>query len=137
MKCWKCLKDKDKSEFSFVDKKAQKYNTMCKPCKKDYTKGHYQKHKKFYKERNQERRKKALSFVNELKNNPCVDCKKKYPPYVMDFDHIRNKNLNISTLANRQKSIKQIVKEVKKCELVCSNCHRIRTYKRHHNESIR
>jgi hypothetical protein len=66
--------------------------------------------------------------VRELKSNtPCADCKRKYPHYVMDFDHIRGKKAhNISTLM--RKPTQQVWREIAKCELVCSNCHRVRTY---------
>lgn len=62
--------------------------------------------------------------------NPCNDCKKFYPHYVMDFDHVRGeKNKNVSSLAKRG-SRKQIWEEIEKCDLVCANCHRQRTHER-------
>ena len=64
----------------------------------------------------------------KLKAAPCTDCGVCYPPYVMDFDHLRDKRRLISRL--RGVSTKLLLSEVAKCELVCSNCHRIRTFKR-------
>lgn len=70
-------------------------------------------------------------MITELKSKPCADCRKKYPPYCMDFDHIKKgKKFNISEAARNNYSITTIKAEIDKCEVVCSNCHRIRTHAR-------
>ena len=69
-------------------------------------------------------------MLNGLKNKPCKDCGKSYPPCAMDFDHTENnkvKKINIF-LTNCNKA--KLIEEVNKCEIVCSNCHRIRTHNR-------
>src|SRR5579864_9612343 len=71
------------------------------------------------------------AFVRMLKENPCIDCGFKYPHFCMDFDH-RNpsqKVLSISRMINKNWGIGKIKEEINKCDLVCANCHRIRTYK--------
>jgi len=72
-------------------------------------------------------------FLEKIKNKPCLDCGKKYPAWVMDFDH-RNgqeKVASVSFLTFRKlANFDKIRKEIAKCDLVCSNCHRERTYKR-------
>lgn len=70
-------------------------------------------------------------YIQNLKSNtPCMDCKKSYPYYVMDFDHVRGrKQKNVSELIVTL-SKKKIDEEIAKCEIVCSNCHRSRTHKR-------
>ena len=72
-----------------------------------------------------------LDFVRAIKNKPCADCGIKYPPYVMDFDHQNSddKIVDVARAVNKNWSLKKIKKEVAKCEVVCANCHRIRTYK--------
>jgi hypothetical protein len=68
--------------------------------------------------------------VVKLKSNPCVDCHKKFPPCVMDFDHVRGKKLfQISHALSYTWS--RVKKELRKCDLVCANCHRIRTHGEH------
>jgi hypothetical protein len=47
----------------------------------------------------------------------------------MDFDHIGSKEANISALMSRS-GLDRLVKEIAKCEVVCANCHRIRTQAR-------
>jgi hypothetical protein len=65
----------------------------------------------------------------------CVDCNTKYPFYVLDFDHSRgNKVSNIGQMLDYF-TIEDILKEVAKCDIVCSNCHRVRTYTRKNNIS--
>ena len=52
-----------------------------------------------------------------------------FPVYVMDFDHRDpdDKEALISHLVNAL-SLRRLVAEMAKCDVVCSNCHRIRTY---------
>jgi hypothetical protein len=71
-------------------------------------------------------------YIQSIKHNvPCTDCKKIYPYWVMDFDHITGKKLfNISQYQSKTHTLEMIKKEVSKCEVVCSNCHRERTYRR-------
>jgi hypothetical protein len=50
----------------------------------------------------------------------------------MDFDHVgEDKLMNIAKMAGL--SWARIEAEIAKCEVVCSNCHRIRTWQRLHN----
>ena len=46
--------------------------------------------------------------------------------YVLDFHHIDSsqKKFNIGTEAWRQRNIDEIKKEIEKCVVLCSNCHR-------------
>jgi hypothetical protein len=70
-------------------------------------------------------------YLKEVKEkNPCMDCKISYPYYMMDFDHVRGtKQANVAKLIDTL-SKKKIDEEIAKCEIVCSNCHRIRTHDR-------
>lgn len=73
------------------------------------------------------------TFIDSLKQNkPCSDCGVVYPPYVMDFDHLPNvtKIVELSDAVGKKFSRQRILDEILKCELVCSNCHRIRTHNR-------
>lgn len=70
-------------------------------------------------------------IIRELKSEPCLDCKKSYPWYVMDFDHLPGfkKSFNVSNIQNIS-SVVKLLDEIAKCELVCANCHRARTFLR-------
>lgn len=78
-----------------------------------------------YKQRNRE-------FIWDLKRNGnCLDCKGRFPPEAMDFDHTSdNKLKTIARMVSEAVSLKRIKEEIAKCDLVCSNCHRVRTAKR-------
>lgn len=63
----------------------------------------------------------------------CLDCKRKFPPVCMDFDHRpgTKKFASISVMVrNYYVSFSALDKEIKKCDLVCACCHRLRTQKR-------
>lgn len=81
------------------------------------------------------KRQKIIQYINEcFKSTPCVDCGMIYKPYQTDFDHINsdNKYKCISTMIRDNESIEKIISEISKCELVCANCHKVRTYNRRH-----
>lgn len=74
-----------------------------------------------------ERHKRGREFIDRCKNVPCLDCKGTFPPECMDFDHrdASSKKMHIGSSTNC--SIEAIWKEIQKCDIVCANCHRIRT----------
>lgn len=69
-------------------------------------------------------------IIDAMKSIPCEDCLKSYPPCVMDFDHLHSKKINIAEAAIRWNSVPRLLAEIDKCEVVCSNCHRVRTHLR-------
>jgi hypothetical protein len=77
-----------------------------------------------------ERLHKHRVLLDNAKNKPCADCGVKYDPWVMDFDHLRDKKFTISGKASQGYSLEKLLAEIAKCDVVCSNCHRIRTHKR-------
>lgn len=94
-------------------------------------KRYYLKNKQLYRQKNIKRKGELVSFVISLKQKPCKDCRVKYPHYVMDFDHRdrKTKLTSINRMVNFHSYSKdKILEEIKKCDLVCANCHRIRTY---------
>ena len=71
---------------------------------------------------------KARNRLVQLKSAPCMDCGGTFPPECMDFDHVRGtKSFNVGE--NFYISEEKLLAEVAKCDLVCANCHRIRTVK--------
>ena len=64
-----------------------------------------------------------------FKARPCADCNIQYPFYVMQFDHVKGQKA--FTISQRSQASKKIlIEEIAKCEVVCANCHAIRTYTR-------
>ena len=71
-------------------------------------------------------RKKMRAWVAELKSHPCIDCGHLFPKECMEFDHVRGvKKFNLADACVHSKADVEI--EKLKCDLVCANCHRIRT----------
>ena len=73
-------------------------------------------------------RRRRKDFVESLKAAPCMDCKNSFPVECMDFDHVRGVKLGcISEMVADGTGREKILAEIAKCDLVCANCHRIRT----------
>lgn len=119
---------------------------LCKKCKEwlPYTKFQYEKRKTHFlgvllgstcytcrKEIAKIRRERKHLLLLQEKSKPCKDCGIQYPWYVMDFDHLDPsiKKCNISNFVQGNYSDETILSEISKCDLVCANCHRARTYR--------
>lgn len=74
------------------------------------------------------RQKDIRAFIANYKiERGCMDCGYNQHHSALEFDHIgTDKEINVCF----SKSINQAMKEIAKCEIVCANCHRIRTYNR-------
>lgn len=69
--------------------------------------------------------------VRALKEVPCADCGESHPYYVMDFDHVRGEKLaGVGAMLATGYSMQALLDEIDKCEVVCANCHRVRTFAR-------
>lgn len=121
--CYVCEQD---AEFSPKGKK-------CRECNKAYQKEHYLANKDIYYQKSREQKKKEARIKQEwlvayFIDHPCVDCGES-DLLVLEFDHLRDKEYSISRLI-QEGSMDRLKKEVAKCEVVCANCHRRRTYTR-------
>lgn len=78
------------------------------------------------------RDKKAIRVDGIKGTTPCMDCKTIYPAECMDFDHRpgTEKIACVGTMVAHGWAWEKIEAEIAKCDLVCSNCHRIRTKRR-------
>ncbi len=107
----------------------------CKECRRKYYQKHYKKNRKRYITRNGALKKtistELKALVRDTKNKPCMDCGNEFPHYVMEFDHRpgTKKVGNIANLAHDGRK-KQLLAELEKCDVVCANCHRERTFQR-------
>ena len=74
-------------------------------------------------------RERAFAYLGPyLLSHPCVDCGEK-DILVLEFDHKdrRMKEGEIRSIIQRGGSLETVIKEVEKCEVRCSNCHRRKT----------
>lgn len=75
---------------------------------------------------------KALLVEEILKHKslPCPDCGNSFHFSAMDFDHVRGEKLFDISAITGSTSLETLRAEIKKCEVVCANCHRLRTWRR-------
>lgn len=129
--CSKCKKDLSLDNFN--KKHSTGVQPYCKECQRAYSREQYKKtadkQKKQILLAKQKRVAVNKAYVKNIKeSSPCMDCGKYYPHYIMDFDHQHSKEFIISKAVNNGTSIDRIKNEISKCELVCANCHRERTF---------
>lgn len=117
-------------EFNKNVRKSDGLQTHCRDCNKTKSHDHYINNRQKYVDRNRERIHELMKFVFDFqKERGCADCPEK-DPVVLDFDHIDdNKVMGVSQMVHRGKSLENIKKEIDKCEIRCSNCHRKKTAK--------
>lgn len=90
----------------------------------------YQKDKENIKAKNYARRREIKKWFRELKKTlQCTLCPE-FHPACLDFHHKENdKELEISEMVAQGFGRKRILEEMKKCKVLCSNCHK----KLHHS----
>lgn len=133
-----CSKCHRRRKAKFFNKKKNSKDGLafyCRDCQKAYhsTWSRTKKAVTRRRERQRENSRKLRSLLEDLKSVPCADCGQRYPFYVMDFDHVSGKKrFSIAHARQHLSSLSSstLMREIKKCEVVCSNCHRERTWKR-------
>jgi hypothetical protein len=118
--CYKCKIEKELNEFH---KKGNSFQSMCKECRKQYIREHYIKNKLKYKSKAKRNDKRRLEEYKELKKTlKCELCDEKRW-WVLEFHHEGKKDFNIASSIKRF-SKERIELEIKKCKVLCANCHR-------------
>lgn len=113
-------------------KRGGRLQPYCKPCNKIYQQEHYQKHKDRYKAEAEQRRilysKQIHEFLMEHAVNGCSECGER-DYRCLEFDHIdrSTKFKPISYMIAQQYPQYKIEQELKKCRILCANCHRKHT----------
>jgi hypothetical protein len=132
--CVKCKRSKSLDEFNKNKRRPDGLDNMCRSCRKAYYKAYYESsdkertrlagNRKINKDR-------VNDLIRERKSKPCADCEETYPYYVMQFDHMpgTKKLFNIGA-EKYQHTYNKVIREIEKCEVVCANCHAIRTWER-------
>lgn len=149
--CSKCKTEKLFSEFHKRKDRKCGLATHCKDCShqryNDWRIKNKQRRKEnlaVWVEENPERarvnwrnyenkkRRELVEYIQSVKNHPCLDCGKSFPPFAMDFDHRpdEKKYKCVSAMAGSRCSLEAIQAEIEKCDIVCAVCHRIRTWNR-------
>lgn len=137
--CTVCGLLKDGSDFYFKNKAAGKLHSQCKNCytvkRKLFAEEHYKKYGDEYRLRTRQRKRaikrlrqeQIIAYLRDKKCEVCgfADIR------ALDFDHIdpQTKRFGIARALTNCYAWEEIEKEIKKCRILCANCHRIRTAK--------
>lgn len=73
--------------------------------------------------------------TNAKIGKPCTDCGGFFPPCVLHWDHVPERGPKLFNLGRADYSLERVLAEIAKCDLVCANCHAIRTWNRKHPEA--
>jgi hypothetical protein len=128
--CPSCGRLKSLDEFHKGNRHGRQ--VWCKACRKAYDSAYYARNKRRIVARKRERERELTEWTRGLKEGvPCADCGGTFHPAAMEWDHLpgTEKRGAVSNLA-RFLSQASILAEIEKCELVCANCHAVRTYNR-------
>lgn len=124
-KCTRCSLDKLEEEFGWKIKNKRR-NSWCKECNRAYQKEHYKNNSHTYiKKAKVWKEKERILFYNWLATQKCVDCGIS-DIRVLECDHLGDKDFNIGSKIGTI-SLTVLMLEVEKCDIVCANCHKIRT----------
>jgi hypothetical protein len=126
--CGKCGKRKPFEEFH---RWRSGHQPWCKACRQSYDARYFQVNRQRIMARKRERWNELLRWYQDLKESaPCVDCGGFFHHAAMTWDHLPGHE-KVTEVSNLRRSSRQaVLDEVAKCDLVCANCHAVRSYER-------
>ena len=125
-RCSRCGIAKPLSAFH---RRGDGQQSWCKSCQREWDAAYHQRRRPIRKRQKRERRRSLVAWMQDLKSSrPCADCGGFFHPAAMTFDHLpgttkRGEVSNLLYSGYRQ----VLLDEIAKCELVCANCHAVRT----------
>ena len=121
-KCSRCKIEKDESLFNKNSKRKDGLQIRCKECNKEVLKKHYYDNESYYRTKNDKRKRNIKDYINSKKTS-CTKCGESHIA-CLDFHHLSDKEIDIAAITNYMWSKNKIDKELSKCIVLCSNCHR-------------
>ena len=120
--CGKCKIEKDNGEF-YKNRNNLKtgLSSYCKDCQKANKKIHYANNKENYITNGLKNKKWFMDYKRGLECNRCGFSH----PAALDFHHKDPSTKEIRFDRVSKNNQEKIMKEIEKCEVLCSNCHRI------------
>lgn len=130
-KCTSCSEEKELTEFH-RNNRINGYHSRCKKCYRTYDQRYYAGNKESVKRRTAMKRLELREWYWKKKAGSCSDCYQLFHPVCMQFDHRPStiKIASVSDLVAKLTSKEEIEVEIQKCDLVCANCHALRTWDR-------
>lgn len=99
-----------------------------------YSPEHLDKQRQLRRTTMRKAKRKGSAFANRVKlRYGCAECGYKLHPVALHFNHIdvADKLTDVSTLVNTGRPLNEIKDEMRKCNILCANCHAIHTSKQH------
>jgi hypothetical protein len=130
--CGRCKESKEVSQFARRTKSPDGLQDRCRKCNTEVARENYRYNPERYHKLAHQRNEELKMRIRQLKNVPCADCDQVFDPVCMDFDHLPefSKSMDISYMTRHRFNWEKILAETRKCEVVCANCHRLRTKNR-------
>ena len=128
--CGKCEAWKALDEYHLSTRDGRQL--WCKDCRRAYDREYHRRNRARRLRQVKERRRRLAEWHNRLKSTtPCADCGGTFHPTAMTWDHLpgSEKVADVSNLIQGGRTL-QAREEMGKCELVCANCHAVRSYER-------
>lgn len=126
--CPSCNKTKNIDDFGLNKSKKDGRQSTCKACFKIYRDRHYQENKEYYLDNAKKNKQKSRDLIAEARKGGCVKCGEDHPA-VLDFHHLNDNEKDFNVTQVNRKGFRQVQKEIEKCIVLCSNCHRKLHYK--------
>ena len=129
-RCGRCGCFKPLGEFHRAGNARQAW---CKECRRQYDAEYWSRTRTKRLRQRKELRAELLEWSRRLKEGkPCADCGGVFHHSAMHWDHLPGvpKRREVSNLVRRGFTKSTILGEIAKCELVCANCHAVRTFDR-------
>lgn len=125
--CSNCKAGKLISEFN---RKGNGHQPWCRTCTRESSRNYYknngERHRQYMCGKSKLRREKIRDWMRAYKSTlACVKCGEDHPATI-DFHHRdpTTKTAEVSWLYSQAAGVKTLLAEIKKCDPLCSNCHR-------------
>lgn len=124
--CNKCGYPREIEEFSYENEVKDKRRGTCVHCQRENTKRHYNNNKGVYLDSQQKARIRIKKYLDDYKTDSgCIVCGENHIA-TLEFHHRdpREKEDNLTEAIRCKWSIARTDREIAKCDILCSNCHR-------------
>ena len=126
--CTHCKRILPYNSFTFRDKEHSRLSSWCKDCQKQKTieirASNIEKYKAKDRINKASAYKNKRNIINSYKSCGCLVCGEK-EPVCLDFPHVDTKSKSFDIAKQFHiKAIETIINEIKKCVVLCANCHR-------------
>jgi hypothetical protein len=130
-RCLRCGIEQELDQFHRWSQRDG-HQPWCKSCRKAYDAAYHQRVRERRKEQKRRKKEEFQAWYRAMKESlPCTDCGGCYHHAAMQFDHLPGfeKRGELGRV-QRYASLQLVLDEIAKCEIVCANCHAVRTFER-------